>query len=118
MSNFLVLLDERLALALEQAQERLGHLRIELRARVLVDLGHDRLERERLAVGAIARHRLDRVGDEDDPARQRDLVAAQPVGVAAVGAVEPLVVVAHARRHVAQELDRLEDLVARSRDAA
>src|SRR5688572_21304959 len=52
--ELLVLLDERLALALDQAQKRPGHLRVELGARVLVDLRHDRLERERLAVGSVA----------------------------------------------------------------
>jgi predicted metal-dependent hydrolase len=61
-----VLLDEVLGFLLEEAQHRRDAHGVELAARVLVELPHDRLEGQALAVGAVARHRLDGVGHEDD----------------------------------------------------
>ena len=52
-------------------------------------------------------HRLVGVGDGDDPRPDRDLLAGEPVRVAA--AVVPLVVVEHDRRRVAQRAGLLED---------
>src|SRR5262245_11400050 len=107
--ELLVLLEEGRALVAEQADGGVDHHRVELAARVLRELGEDDVERQRFAVRPVARHRLDGVRDQDDPRGQGDLIAAQAVGVAAAAAVVPLVVVPHAGRHVAQEVDRLED---------
>jgi hypothetical protein len=104
------LLDEGLPLALEEPEEGLRAAGVELRARVLVDLRHDDLERQRLPIRAVARHGLHRVGDQDDAARKRDPISLQALRVAAIRSVVPLVVVAHARDHVLEEVNGLEDL--------
>ena len=65
---------------------------------------------QRLAVGAIARHRLDGVRDQDDSRRQRYPIAAKSIGVTEGAPVIPLVVMANAGRDVREEVDRLEDL--------
>ena len=49
--------------------------------------------RARLTVDAFGRHRVVRVGDEDDARAERDLVAAEPVGIAV--AVPALVMMEH-----------------------
>ena len=59
--------------------------------------------RHRRAVGAVGGHRVVGVAGEDDARAQRDVLAPQPVGVAQ--AVPALVLVAHQRQHVAEELD-------------
>ena len=71
--------------------------RVELDAGELAQLGERLLGRQRRhAVGAGGRHRLERVGDVEDPGELRDLVADQPIRVAR--AVVPLVVVADDRQ--------------------
>src|SRR6266540_4273266 len=69
---------------------------IELRPRTVPQLRERRLERELLAVDAIVRHRVVRVGDEDDPRTERNVIAVQAIGVAAP--VPPLVMVKHPLR--------------------
>jgi hypothetical protein len=63
---------------------------------VALELGDGGRAVDALAVGALLGHRVERVRGEDDPRRQRDARAFDPVGVTT--AVEALVVVAdHAR---------------------
>ena len=63
--------------------ERVDHLRVEL----LPGLGDDLAARDApalgVAVGAVVRDRVERVGDGEDPGAERDLLAAEAVGVAA-----------------------------------
>ena len=59
------------------------------------------------AVDARRQHRVERVGDVDDPGAERDLLAAEPVRVA--GAVEALVVVADRRHRVLEEAEAVDD---------
>src|SRR5262249_12893033 len=63
--ELLIFLEEALSLALDQAQEGLADGRVELRALETVHLADPRLERRRPPVGAVARHRLDGVGDQN-----------------------------------------------------
>ena len=63
-----------------------------------------------LAVRAVRRQRVERVGDGEDPRRDRDRVAGQPVGIA--GAVPALVVMADDVARRAEELDVAHDLPA------
>ena len=63
---------------------------------------------EPAAVGAGARHGVERVGDGEDAGRQRDRLAGEARGVA--GAVEALVVVAHAGQEVVELLEVGEDV--------
>ena len=62
---------------------------VELRARAARELGAGVLERQRLAVRAVGRHRVEGVAGADDPRLDRDVVAGEAVGVA--GAVPALV---------------------------
>src|SRR5205085_767919 len=71
------LAQRRLALA-----ERLHHRRIELAPRLAADLGAGRLPRAAPAVGPVARHRVERVRDREDPRGEGDLLAADAVGIA------------------------------------
>lgn len=66
------------------------HRRIELATGVPDDLGTRTLERRCMAIGAVRRQRIERIGDGEHARRERDLFARQPVGVAA--AVPALVV--------------------------
>src|SRR5206468_1528470 len=59
--ELLVLLDELFALVPEQAHGGVDHHGVELAPGILRELGEDDVERQRLAVRPIARHRLDRV---------------------------------------------------------
>src|SRR5436309_15395927 len=77
----------------ELVGERVDDLRVELRARATLELLERVARRQRLAVDALARHRVVRVGNEDDACAERNLLAAQPVGVAV--AVPALVVMQH-----------------------
>src|SRR5206468_3012070 len=71
-------------------------VRVELDASVLADLAKGLLGGEGLgAVGPRRGHRLERVGDVEDPRPERDVLALEAVGIAR--AVEPLVVVADDR---------------------
>ena len=57
---------------------------------MVAQLLHRRVGRDRRAIGSVGRHRLEGVGDEDDPRLERDLGAGEPAGVTA--AVPVLVV--------------------------
>src|SRR5688500_9126263 len=93
-----------LAVAVEAAHERLDHLRVELRAGVLAKLAERVAVGHRLAVRAVARHRVVGVAGENDAAAHGDRVADEPVGVPA--AVPALVLVADDPRHAAEPGDR------------
>ena len=79
--------------ALDAGEERGDDLGVELRAGAALDLRDRFLERERRAVEAVGRHRVEGVGDEDDARAERDLLAGEAVGVAL--AVPALVMVQH-----------------------
>src|SRR4029077_3643576 len=72
-----------------------------------VNLVHCDLEAQSLAVEALGRHRVERVGDVDDPCGERDLVSQEAVGIAAP--VGPLVVMANAWHNLAEEAGLLDD---------
>ena len=82
---------------LEPAQhaERRDERGVELAARAAAQLVERLLLAEHGAVGARLAHRAEGVADGDDPRAERDLVAGQPVRVAA--AVPALVARAHER---------------------
>ena len=65
------------------SQERLDDARVELRAGALAEPPHGLLDRKAPAVGPVGRHRVERVADEDDARLERNLLARQPVGIAA-----------------------------------
>src|SRR3954453_23156285 len=100
----------RLALAVERADEHLGHLRVELRAGVLAELADRLAVVHRLSVGAVGDHRVVGVAGQDDAGADRDLLALEPIGVAA--AVEALVLAADDARDPAEPRDRAEDALA------
>ena len=80
------------------------------------ELGHRLLGGQRRhPVGPRGGHRLERVGDVEDPGQPRDLVTQQPVRVAR--AVVPLVVMADDRQLRRQLRDRRDDLRAQHRVA-
>src|SRR3954471_21463691 len=101
--------------AADDAQQRVDHARVELHAGARAQAPARLAAGERSAVGAVARHRVERVGGRDDPRRQRDAVAAQAVGVA--GAVPRLVRRAHEEREVLEPGDLGEQLLAGDRVA-
>ncbi len=69
------------------------------------------LPRQRAPVGPVARHRVERVGDREDPRADRNLVSLRAVGIAA--AVPALVVAANDAQPVAvEEGDTAEHLLA------
>ena len=85
------------ALDVVRLDERVDHDRVELDAGELAQLAERLLGGQRRhPVGPGGGHRLERVGDVEDPGELRDLVADQPVRVAR--AVVPLVVVADDRQ--------------------
>ena len=92
---------------LEQHREHLDEVGIELDAGLAPQLVDRLLVGDRLPVRAAGDHRLVRVHDGHDPGPDRDVCARQAQGVAAP--VEPLVVVEHDRRGVAQGARLLED---------
>ena len=63
--------------------------------------------RARDAVDPRRQHRVERVGDVDDPGAERDLLACKPVGV--TRSVEALVVVPDRRDRVVQEPEPVDD---------
>src|SRR4051794_11670208 len=81
---------EAAVVALERLEEDLDHARVELSPRAARELRTRLLDRQRGAVDAVDRHRLVGVGDGEDARLERDLVADEPVRVAA--AVGTLVV--------------------------
>src|SRR4051794_3161189 len=60
-------------------EERLDDVRIELPARLVEDLLASGVPAERPPVRAVARHRVERVGDREDPRSDRDLGLREPV---------------------------------------
>ena len=74
-------------------QQRLDHRGIELRAGAVAQLLARMLLVERAAIGAVGGHRVPRVGDGDDAARDRDLLTGELVRIAA--AVPALMMAAH-----------------------
>jgi len=66
----------------EMRKKRLGQLRIELRARAPPHFNHRHFQRQRPAIRAVAGHRVEAVGDADDPAHQRNVLAAEAHRVA------------------------------------
>ena len=84
----------------EQREEDLGDARIELRSRAAVDLGQRFVPRQRAPVGAVARHRVERVGDGEHARLERDLLPRLAGRV--TGAIPTLVVVEHVRDRPAQ----------------
>ena len=65
------------------ATQRVDDVGRELRAGVGVQLGDRDLERQRLAVRAVGRHRVEGVAGGDDAGGDRDRLAGQAVGIAA-----------------------------------
>src|SRR3954447_10002153 len=99
--------DLEAAVLLDVGQEHLHDLRVELRAAAALELAAGDVVGEGLAVGAVGGHRVVGVGDGDDPADHRDVVAHQPLRV--TGAVPGLMVTVAAGDDVAHERDRLDD---------
>ena len=64
----------------EHAQADLDDARVELRAGRLGEAPERLLDRQRLAVRAVGRHRVERVAGEDDARLERDLLAGEPSG--------------------------------------
>src|SRR4051794_12482100 len=102
-----------LALAVERADQDLGHLRVELGAGVLAELANGLAVIHPPAVGAVGHHRVVGVAGEDDAGPDRDLLALQAVRVAA--AVEALVLAADDASHRAEARDRSQDALADDR---
>src|SRR5688500_4819046 len=84
------------SVALQIIEENRHEVGIELRAAQPAQLVGGPLVRLRRLVRPAVDHRLVGVGDSDDARAERDVLAAQPVGIA--GAVEALVMVANDRR--------------------
>ena len=97
----------------EHAQERVDHLRVELRSRGFDEPPLRLVLAQRLAVRAVGRHRVEGVAGEDDPRLERDLLAGEVVGIA--GAVVVLVRAADDEPHLAELLDGGEDALAEDR---
>src|SRR5436190_9504870 len=93
--------------------ERLYHLRVELAARALGDRPARVRQRGGGPVGPVCGDRVERVGDREDPRRERDLLALQAVRVAL--AVPALVVVLDDVGRRLEEGDPAEDLRADQR---
>ena len=87
--------------------ERRDATRTELGGCGVAELGERLVERPRGLVDAGRQHRVERVGDMDDPRAERDLLALQTVGVA--GAVEALVMVADCRNGVSEEAEPVDN---------
>ena len=82
--------------ALEHFHERVEQHRVEVPAALFAHHLHGLLDREGLAIDAIAGERVEHVGDRDDPPLDRDRLAAQPARVA--GSVPLLLVAERDRR--------------------
>src|SRR5438067_6475046 len=95
---------------LNQGQESLNQTCIPLLAGTLRQDVDRLLPRAAAPVRAVARHGHERVGDGDDPGEQRNLVAAETVGIAC--AVNPLVVVADRRKQLVGTRQWGQDLLA------
>ena len=91
----------------EELAEEVDDLGVELGARVDAKLVERRLVVARRLVRPVVDHGVVRVGDGYDARPERDLLAPQPVRIAA--AVEVLVVVEHDRHRLAQRGGLLQD---------
>ncbi len=80
------------------------------RARFPLELAARVVERRGRFVRARRRDRIEHVDDADDLGQQRNLLAAQPIGIAA--AVEPLMVMAHDRPRALQRSKRAAQAIA------
>ena len=100
------LLPDRLEVA-PAGEEGVDDVRVPLDVPPLLENLVDLREAEPLAVGAVARHGVERVGDRQDPGLERDVLAGEMVGIA--GPVQAFVVVPHAGKDVVQLLQVLED---------
>src|SRR6266576_129103 len=94
----------------DQAKELVDENGIPLLAGSLLQDADRLLAGAAAPVGAVARHGYERVGDGDDAGEQRNLVAAQTVGIAC--AVNPLVVVADGRKQLVGTRQGSQDLLA------
>src|SRR5450756_2355241 len=70
------------ALLLDETDAGRDDVGVVLDPGVLADLGEGRRHAERRAVGPVRGHRLDDVGDGEDPGLRQDVLAAQPPRVA------------------------------------
>src|SRR5512141_1475192 len=105
--------DERrhaLRVALQLIEEDRHQLRVELRAAQPAQLVGGSVVWLRWLIRPAVNHRLVRVGDGHDARAERDVLATQPVRIAA--AVEALVVVADDRREGARSAQRSADALA------
>src|SRR3954471_395790 len=102
--------------AADDAQQRVHDARVELHAGARAQAPARLAAGQRGAVGAVARHRVERVGGRDDPRPQRDPGGAQAVGIAA--AVPRLVRRAYEEGEVLEAGDLGEQLLAGDRVAA
>lgn len=83
--------------AVDDRQQSVDDLGVELAAGVANHLRTGLFESDRLTVGAVRDHRVERVADQHDAARQRNLFARKPVWIAL--AVPALVFVANRLRN-------------------
>jgi hypothetical protein len=97
----------------DAVEQRLDDARVELGARAAAQLGLGRRVAEPLAVRPVGDERVVRVAGQDDARGERDVLAGEPVRVAA--AVPALVLVADRRGHVAQAGQRSQDPLADDR---
>src|SRR5690242_6329038 len=84
--------------------------RVVTRADKTLDAGERVFKLHRFLIRTIRRHRIERVGDGDDLAHQRNLVAFQTLRI--THAVDHLVVHVHARQELLHRRDLRHDLVA------
>ena len=97
------------------SDERVDHAGLEVPAGAVAQLRDRRVDRHRLPVDAVRRHRVEGVACQDDPRAERDVVPGQPHRVA--GAVPVLVAGDHDRAGAGQGGHRLHDPCAQLRVA-
>ena len=95
--------------------ERLRNGRMELRADVGLDLGQRLLQAQPRAVRAVRAHRVERVRDDQEVRRQRELLGRKPV---VTRAVEALVVVLDGARLCRRELEAAQNPCREARGSA
>src|SRR6266536_3248457 len=91
----------------QDSLERRDAARAELAPRRPPELLEGLRRRPRGAVDACGQHRIERVGDVDDPGTERDLLSLEPIGVPRT--VVTLVVVTDRRDGVDQEAEAIDD---------
>src|SRR3954453_537972 len=74
--------DARPALGADDLEERVCALRVELRARAALDLGHGVGHRQGASIDPVLGHRMEGVADADDARAERDLVGLEALGIA------------------------------------